>query len=155
MSLVLPVKNDLIDIEGGRYTVIEYTGLKPKPAVYIDTGEAVYFDEILKINGVKVELDKDSNCIKAYGNIKRKFHIPQPMDTIRYIDYKNQTQILVVTKLKLHKRDDNYLHFCDDEICILINNIIDVDHIDGDVDGRLVFDRDKFLEYYKDYCKKV
>lgn len=153
--IVLPLKNDIIETEEGRYDVLEYTGLKKKPAVYIAAGTAVFFEEIKKINGIKVELDPDSNCFSSLGTVKRKWHLPQPKDTIQYIDYKDIEQTLVVEELKLHKRDQQELHICGDDICILINNITNITHIDGDVDGhRYTFNIEAFLKYYRDYLKK-
>jgi len=159
--LIVPLKGDKIETKDGvSFTVLSYTNYREKgPAVFVEhtagvPSDAVYFFDILKINGKTVEYVTGSKVFKSAGEIKRKIHLPQIGDTITYKD-KNGNLTAKVKGLKLHKRDElskglfvvGQNEEQDEKIYIRISSIVDIDR---DI-GSNWFSRDKFISYYSDY----
>jgi hypothetical protein len=138
--------------------VSSYTSLKSEPAVYLrqpldDGSKAVYFSDIIEVNGSPVEYDSDSKLLKALGPIRRKFNLPQPRDTltIKLVDttFKQEAIKLIVEAVKLHSRNDptKALLVCSKDTCVPLTEILDVER---EV-GFEKFNRSQFLHYYVDY----
>lgn len=160
--LIVPLAKDLIvtkdDIE---LEVISYTNFKKAPAVYAcdlknpsSQLQAIYFFDIDKVNGVKVQYNESQKVLRALGVIKRKYHLPQPRDTIIVLDM--ETEIAddeihaKVEKLKLHVRDETSRGLqigCDNDKSYRLEDIVGIKHAVGGSH----FDRKKFLKYYEDY----
>lgn len=150
MAYVVPVKHDRIKTKDGELKeVYSYTNLKEDPAVYSIDGDHISFLDIEEINKVKVEFDKSSKTFKAYGTIKRQFHIPQPGDTFA-IEQKGEKITSVVDEIKLHNSTFGItkgLGVCDSTGCYPLTEIVNLETQDGGIK----FNRKKFLRYYKDY----
>lgn len=158
---VLPLKGDKIETkEGVTFTVLSYTNYRDKgPAVFVEhtagvPSDAVYFFDILKINGKSVEFIPGSKVFKTAGEIKRKFQLPQVGDIVTYKD-KDGRGTLKVKGLKLHKKDElakglfvvGEEEESDERSMVRLAHIIDIDR---DI-GNDLFSRDRFLAYYSDY----
>ncbi len=158
---VVPVKGDKIETkEGVQFTVLSFTNYREKgPAVFVEhtagvPSDAVYFFDILKINGKTVEFVPGSKVFKTTGEIRRKVQLPQLGDHVTYKD-KNGRGTMKVKGLKLHKRDELSKGLfvvgegedSEDKLTIRIANIIDIER---DI-GNDLFSRDRFLTYYSDY----
>lgn len=158
--LVVPLKGDVVSTDDGRYfTVLEYTNYKPDPAVYIDVPakqhNLLYFTDIHKINGIKVEYNKATKVFDAFGVVKRKFNIPQPKDTAMILDPHGQEdstpQEIEIKTIRLHSRSLGLSR----GLCILdadgnAYRLRDIQEIKRSY-GYEAFDRKKFLKYYSDY----
>lgn len=161
--LVVPLSGDTITTSDNvDYEVIAYTNFKPKgPAVYVKsesdiTDKAphlVYFFDIDKINGVKVEMDS-GKTFKSFGKIKRKYHLPQPGDEIIVLkpdtplDQPNDTA--EVEKLKLFSKADGIskgMIIVADGVSYRLQDIIRIKRTVGSES----FDSKKFLKLYEDY----
>lgn len=158
--LVVPLPKDTITTkDGAELEVIAYTNFKSKgPAVYVEhqagtPAVAVYFFDIEKINGVRVEFNTGSKVFSALGNIKRKIHLPQPNDQliIQSSDPEAEPDIVEVKDLKLHSksiglgqglviRDKDGKFF----------RLADIGDIKRAVGGES-FDKKKFLRLYSEY----
>lgn len=160
--LVVPIPGDKIETkEGVSFSVLSYTNYRDKgPAVYVEhtvgvPSDAVYFFDIAKINGKVVEYLPGPKLLRAVGELRRRFHLPQPNDVIT-VRLKDQSQDLTVTGLKLHRKGE------------LAKGLLVIAHEDGDPDakhfvrldhikdltrdiGSDLFSRDRFLAYYNDY----
>ena len=111
--LIVPLSRDklLTSDSSDAYQVTSYTDLKDEPAVYVarETSDRPFitFDEVVKVNGVNVELT-DGNVFKALGPLKRKFNLPQPGDYVVVelvdTDFKKEDAEVEVVALKLHKQ---------------------------------------------------
>lgn len=158
---VVPLKGDKIETRDGvNFTVLSFTNYRDKgPAVYVEhtagvPSDAVYFFDIIKINGKMVELVAGSKVFKSSGEIKRKFHLPQNSDIVTFKD-NNGTQTLKVTGLKLHKRNElakgmfvvGQSEDSEEKQQVRLAQIIDIER---DI-GNDMFSRDRFLAYYSDY----
>lgn len=162
--LIVPLAKDHIltkdDVE---LDVIEYTNFKSKgPALYCsapsDVEDApprvVYFFDIEKLNGVKVQFVDTQKVLRALGVVKRKYHLPQPHDTIVVLDHENDMNndelTVRVEKLKLHAREEisrGLQICCDNDKCYRLEDVVELKHALGGSH----FDRKKFLKYYEDY----
>jgi hypothetical protein len=156
---IVPVAGDVITtVDGDEFTVLSYTNLKDEPAVYVENhigqgSDVVYLRDISELRGVRVELHKGSDVLRAYGPVKRRVHIPQPDDVItaRVPDPNTKGRTveaqMVVTGLKLHNRSVG-LHMglvvCDDTQCVPLDAIINIE-------GSKRFNRRVFLSAYSDY----
>lgn len=158
---VLPIRGDKIETKDGvQFTVLSYTNYREKgPAVFVEhtTGvpsDAVYFFDILKLNGKAVEYVPGAKVFKAAGEIKRKIQLPQVGDVVTYKERDGQGTIKVKS-LKLHKRDElskglfvvGAVEDSDEKEMVRIASIIDIER---DI-GNDMFSRDRFLSYYSDY----
>ncbi len=157
--LIVPLKGDKIETKDGvEFTVLEYTNYKDRgPAVFVEhtaaiPSDAVYFFDIVKINGVSVNYG-GGKVFKAAGLIKRRFHLPQPGDTITVRSGESPVD-LRVSGLKLHSKTEGLTK----GLLVQVKNegettyyrlgqIIDIQRSVGND----LFDRSKFLGYYKDY----
>ena len=159
--LIVPIENDVIltkdDVE---MTVLSYTNFKSKgPAVYARTSEnktphVVYFFDIEKLNGVKVQFVETQKVLRALGVVKRKYHLPQPKDTIVILnrDEDNEDDEITtrVERLKLHSKEElsrGLQVCCENDGCYRLEDIIDIKNAVG---GNH-YNRAKFLAYYHDY----
>ena len=156
--LVVPLPKDkIVTKDGAELEVITYTNFKSKgPAVYVvhqagTPAVAIYFFDIEKINGIRVEYNVGSKVFTALGNIKRKIHLPQPNDQIIIKKDDDTTDILEVKDLKLHSKvlglgqglvvrdKDGNIHRLD--------SIADIKRAVGGSD----FNQKKFLRIYSEY----
>lgn len=157
--LIVPVPGDTITtVDGEEFTVLSYTNLKDEPAVYVENhieqgSEVVYLRDITEVRGVRVELQKGSDVLRAYGPVKRRVHLPQPDDVIVALVPDPNTKgrkveaQLVVTALKLHNKSVG-LHMglvvCDEKQCVPLDTIVNIE-------GAKRFNRRVFLSVYSDY----
>ena len=158
--LVAPVAGDKIKVLSSPdiLRVSSYTSLKSEPAVYLrepleDGSRAVYFSDIVEINGTPVEYDSASKLLKALGPIKRKFNLPQPRDKVvtKLIDtaFKQEEVKLEVKDLRLHSRKEP------SKALLVVTKdssfpLTDIINIEREV-GFEKFKRETFLQYYMDY----
>jgi hypothetical protein len=156
---VVPVAGDQIQThEGDTFTVSSYTNYKTAgPAVYASLGDAnpvvVYYSDITKINGVPAKL-APGKVFTVAGRIKRTFHLPQPGDSIT-VRSGDAPIDMRVSGYRLHSKSDGLSK----GLVILtkdgdgatkpyrLDNIVDVQRNVGND----LFDRSKFLRYYRDY----
>lgn len=114
--LAVPLPRDVITTkDGAELEVITYTNFKSKgPAVYVEhqpgtPAVIIYFFDIEKINGVRVELNGSSKVFNVLGKLNRKFHLPQLNDQITVSkatkESPDETDIVEVQALKLHSRN--------------------------------------------------
>lgn len=158
--LVVPLPKDTITTkDGAELEVIAYTNFKSKgPAVYVEhqagtPAVAVYFFDIEKINGVRVEFNTGSKVFTALGNIKRKIHLPQANDqlVIQSSDPEAEPDIIEVKDLKLHSKSIGLgqgLVIRDKDGKIY--RLSDIADIKRAVGGES-FDKKKFLRLYSEY----
>lgn len=158
--IVVPIKGDkIVTKEGITFTVLSYTNYRDKgPAVYVEhtpsiPSDAVYFFDIVRINGVHVEYMAGSKVFKSAGNIKRKVHLPQITDKVIVKNDGSVSEYSVVG-YKLHKKGDlakGLLIVATDDtkekMFIKLNAIVDVER---DI-GNDLFSKERFLRYYQDY----
>lgn len=160
--LVVPLEKDVIETTDGHlFKVISYTNYKDNgPAVYARPRNSkdvvlIYFFDIDAINGTKVEYQKSSRIFRAFGKISRLFHLPQPDDKIIVLtdkisdeDLKEKVEVAGL-KLKSKSLGVNKGMFVKDDAgnYYRLNQILDIERALGSEK----FDREKFLEYYKDY----
>lgn len=159
--LVVPLKGDKIETkEGVTFTVLSFTNYRDKgPAVYVEhtpgvPSDAVYFFDIIKINGKSVEYVPGQKVFRAAGELSRKFQLPQINDTVT-IKGSDGSKDITVTGLKLHKKQDlakgmfvvGTEEDTDEKEMIRLDQILDIKR---DIGGSN-FSRDKFLSYYDDY----
>ncbi len=160
MSYIVPVTGDKIRIadNDSQFIVTSYTNLKIEPAVYIDAYDGenniIYFHDIIEINDVQVELNKNAKIFESLGILKRRFNLPQPGDTItitkKSIDGINETENTIVKGIKLHNKAQgisNGLVVCDEDACY---NLLSIDDIERKT-GSEIFNKKKFQKYYFDY----
>lgn len=157
MSLVVPLPRDKVTTEEGNFIVLSYSNLKDEPSVYVRTvdGESklLHFHEIVKIRGVRVEYQKDSKLFKAYGTVRRNYHLPQVGDAIdvAIAGSDSLSKVVVVKEHKLHNKNVGLakgLVVCSDSSCHTLDDIFNVTYSDG---GKR-FNRDGFLKYYSEYA---
>ena len=159
--LIVPLKGDKIETKDGvAFQVLSYTNYRDKgPAVYVEhtpsvPSDAVYFFDIAKINGKSVEFMSGPKIFRSLGPLPRKWHLPQPNDTVTWRSPDGATNATVKT-YKLHKRGDlakGLLIVAEDKdtqekVFIRLDQIIDLKR---DI-GNDLFSREKFLAYYSDY----
>jgi len=162
--LVVPIAKDTIHTKDGvEYKVVEYTNYKEiGPAVYAKLKgnkelSVVYFNDIDKINKTKVEYQRGSKVFLALGNLHRKFQLPQPDDDALFAEKYSHSEedsdkeTVDIDSLKLKSKS------------LGINKGLFVKSVDGEYYrlkhllnltpslGGSKFDRDAFLNYYKDY----
>ena len=147
--LVVPLPKDTITTkDGAELEVIAYTNFKSKgPAVYVEhqagtPAVAVYFFDIEKINGVRVEFNTGSKVFTALGNIKRKIQSSDP---------EAEPDIIEVKDLKLHSKSIGLgqgLVIRDKDGKIY--RLSDIADIKRAVGGES-FDKKKFLRLYSEY----
>lgn len=162
--LIVPLTNDIIiNKDDSELVVLSYTNYKTRgPAVYAkspsagnnDIQHVVYFFDIEKLNGVRVQFVETQKVLRALGLVKRKYHLPQPKDTLTILDadlgLDSDEIVTRVERLKLHAKDEisRGLQFvCDNDKCYRLEDIIDIKNAVG---GNH-FSRSKFLKYYEDY----
>jgi hypothetical protein len=132
--LVVPLRGDKICTvdDSEPKTVTSYTSLKDEPAVYVSAGSSkepfIYFADIVEINGVKVEFQKDSKVFSALGPLRRKFNLPQPGDEVKInlvdVPFKKEDQSFKVASIKLHSKKYGVargLLICNDDSCFPLN----------------------------------
>lgn len=157
--LIIPVRGDKIrtkDDSEYKY-VTSYSSLKSEPAVYVRPAgidSFVLFDQIIEINGVKVEYDSSSKVFNSLGPIKRKFNIPQPKDiiSVKLIDasFNKEVENFEVTGIKLHSKkygSDRGLLIITKDGEFTINEILNIER----TGWYEKFDFGKFKSYYFDY----
>jgi hypothetical protein len=159
---VVPLPKDVITTkDGAELEVITYTNFKTKgPAVYVEhqpgtPAVVIYFFDIEKINGVRVDLNGSSKVFNALGKIKRRFHLPQPNDQITVSKSSEEspdgTDIVEVQTLKLHSRNlglsKGLLIQDKDKTYHRLNDILDLKRaVGGDT-----FNKKAFLRLYSEY----
>lgn len=159
--LVLPLPKDKIKtIEGGSFTVVEYTNFrKLGPALYAIPSEfpdhtaLIYFDDIAEINGTKVEYQRGPKVFLAYGNVKRQQHIPQKGQSIIVSKAKSDglkfesKQEVVDVRIKYKQMGDTagMVVKCEDGNYYRMKNVIDV------LDSNPEFSKSLFVRLYGDY----
>jgi len=160
--LVVPIRGDrvLTKDHPDPLTVSSYTNLKPDPSVYVRgegvSGETVVLNDIIELNGVKVEYHKGSEVLEALGPLRRKYNLPQPGDkiTVRLVnmptDANDVTEQVEVDRLSLHNKAKGVsrgLLVCSSSACYTLKDILDVDRKVGSEP----FDAKAFQRYYLDY----
>lgn len=158
--IVVPLSKDVIlTKDGGQYKVVEYTNYKEAgPAVYVmpDGKEAaelslVYFFDIEKINGTRVEYLRGRKVFHALGKLKRTFQLPQPDDKVTVAGPDSTEITLDVEGLKLKSKSlgINKGMFVQDSNGEYhrMKKILNIDPALGEGS----FDQAAFLKYYKDY----
>lgn len=160
--LIALLKHDKLKLIGqdGLYTVSSYTSFKAKPAVYLteplaDGSKAVFFSDVLEVNGVKVEYDDDSHLLDALGPLKRPIQLPQPGDKVVYTlvetDYSEEEVNAVVKSLRLHSHDNPtrslQIKLENSETVLELTDIVDIERDHGGEQ----FNRSKFQRCYVDY----
>lgn len=158
MSLVVPLPRDKVTTENGDFIVVSFTNLKDKPSIYVrslhgNEASLLHFDEIIKIRGVRVEYQDDSKIFKAYGTVRRVYHLPQVGDNVDVAmrGHESLSKIVVVKEHKLHNKNVGLakgLAICSDEECFTLDDIFNINYSDG---GKR-FNRDNFLKYYSEYA---
>lgn len=158
---VVPLRGDKVETKDGViFTVLSFTNYRERgPAVYVEhtagvPSDAVYFFDIIKINGKSVEYFGGPKLFKTAGQLTRKYQLPQLSDVITYKD-KTGTHEMKVSGLKLHRRGAlakgmfiiGSTEDSDEKQEIRLSQIIDIER---DI-GNDMFSRDKFLSYYSDY----
>lgn len=158
---VVPLPKDVITTkDGAELEVITYTNFKSKgPAVYVEHNPGtpaviIYFFDIEKINGVRVELNNSSKVFNALGKIKRRFHLPQSNDQLvikKDAENPDESDIVAVKELKLHSKNlglsKGLLVRDKDGTYYRLDDIQDIKPaVGGDS-----FNRRKFLRYYSEY----
>jgi hypothetical protein len=159
--LVVPIKGDKIETkEGVTFAVLSFTNYRDKgPAVYVEhtpgvPSDAVYFFDIIKINGKSVEWVPGQKVFRSAGELSRKFQLPQVNDVVTTRGPDGSLDI-VVTGLKLHKKGElakglmiqGHEKDTDERLFVRLNSITDIKR---DI-GSDMFSRDRFLSYYDDY----
>lgn len=157
--LVVPLPKDTITTkDGAELVVLAYSNFKSKgPAVYVEhtagtPAVTVYFFDIEKINGIRVDFNTSSKVFTALGNLKRKYHLPQPNDQI-IIKLKDseETTIVEVKELKLHSKSlglGNGLLVKDKEGNMhRLGEILNIKRSIGDD----IFNQKRFLRIYSEY----
>jgi hypothetical protein len=154
--LIVPIAGDtILTKDNEEYVVLSYTNIKEEPAVYVENyaehgPDVVFFRDIAQIRGVRVEMAKNSKVFKALGAVKRKYHIPQPGDTMDVATTGltgTLSKIVVVTELKLHNKNIGLhrgLVVCDEAACYTLDEIFNLSSEDR-------FKREAYLRYYNDY----
>ena len=146
--LIVPIKNDdIVTSDGGKYTVVKYSYNSKSDSVVCIARDSVSkdtslveFSDVAKIQGVKVELTSDK-VFKSYGNVTRKFHLPQKKDVVTIGD-----KDIVVASVKIAEGQLIVADEFDSYSISSITNVIYSDH------NR--FTRLSFNVYYRDYIKK-
>jgi hypothetical protein len=159
--LVVPLKGDTVETKDGvTFSVLSYTNYRDKgPAVYVQhtpavPSDAVYFFDIIKINGKTVEFLKGPKVFRSIGPIPRKYQLPQPSDTVTWRSPSGSADA-TVKSYKLHKKGELAKGLmivamdtdAQEQVFIRLDQIIDLKR---DI-GNDLFSRDKFLKYYSDY----
>lgn len=159
--LIALVKNDKLKLVGkdGTHVVSSYTSLKTEPAVYLkeeleDGTKAVFFSDVLEVNGVKVKYDESSKLLEALGPIKRSIHLPQPGDTVTYTlvetDYSEERVQGEVKDLRLHARGNPSKSLqvkVEGGTTLELTDIVNIERKVGGAN----FSRASFQRYYVDY----
>lgn len=167
--IIVPLAKDEIETkDGAKLTVRGFTNYKPKgPALYANDGVSspmvvVYFFDIDKINGVRVEYSQSSKVFTAMGKIKRAIHLPQSHDYIFVFEKKEEgvepekdsfsdSKKVKVAGYKLHSKKHGLakglLIEDEDKNMYRLMDILDVRREIGSDD----FDRKKFLRLYAEY----
>lgn len=154
--LVVPVSGDTITTkDGAEIKVLSFTNFKSKgPAVYVEheagiPAVVIYFFDIEKINGTRVEFNTSSKVFSSLGFIKRKFHLPQPGDELTVGD-----KSIKVKSLKLHSKNlgltQGLLVRDSDGIYYTLTQIDGIKRSNGTD----TFDKKKFLAFYSEYKDK-
>lgn len=160
--IIVPVSGDKIKtVDGLPFKVLSYSNLKPEgPSVLVESTEGsstetVFFQDIVKINDQKVKYIKNADGYKVFeidGVMSRMFQLPQPGDSIR-ADVDDIGREYEVQRIKLHVKGEQSQGMIlevfqpgSEELIetIALDQITDIDHS--------LFNRSKFIEYYKDYC---
>lgn len=151
--IVVPLEKDqIITKDGQSYVVVEYTNFKEGgPAVYATDSEGdlllVYFFDIAEINGTTVEYQRGSKVFNALGKIKRKQHLPQPDDKVTIAEHESievkglklKSKTLGINRgMFIQDNDGNYYR---------LKQVLSLDRAIGSSN----FDRDSFLQIYRDY----
>ncbi len=166
--IIVPLAKDQIETkDGAKLTVHGFTNFKPKgPALYANDGGTspmvvVYFFDIDKINGVRVEFSQSSKVFTAMGKIKRAIHLPQPHDYIFVYEKKEEgtadkdsfkdSKKVKVAGFKLHSKKHGLakglLIEDEDKNVYRLQEVLDVRREIGSDD----FDRRRFLRIYAEY----
>lgn len=159
--LVVPLKGDKIETKDGvDFTVLSFTNYRDKgPAVYVEhtagvPSDAVYFFDIIKINGKSVDYVPGSKVFKAAGEIRRRHQLPQVKDVVT-MRGPNGSVDVIVDGIKLHKKGElakgllvvGHEADSEDKLFVRLDQIIDLKR---DI-GNDMFTRDRYLSYYDDY----
>ena len=151
--LVVPIEKDVITTSDNLvYQVVEYTNFKDGgPAIYTKSKNdssltLVYFFDIVKINRTEVEYQKDSKVFNALGKIDRSQHLPQPDDKVTVGDKTVEVKSLKLKSKRTGESKGMLLKSTDDDY-FRIKNIDDIQRALGGSN----FNKDKFLELYRDY----
>lgn len=162
--LVVPLAKDTIHTKDGvEYKVVEYTNYKEiGPAVYARLKgnkelSVVYFNDIDKINKTKVEYQKGSKVFLALGNLHRKYQLPQPDDNVLFAEKyshnsdKDTEDTIDIDTLKLKSKSLGinkglFIKGTDGEYYRLKHLLNLIPSLGGPK-----FNRDEFMDYYKDY----
>ena len=161
--IVVPIAGDQLKTKEGKPSkVLSYTNYKlDGPAVVcqptVGTTETIHLDDIVELAGQPVKLIKTAdgyNVLESDGFIERKFQLPQPGDTVTSDASNVETRDYRVNRIRLHVPDklssglilDVAEIGSDETIELTLDQITDV--------KKMLFKRDKFLEYYSDYLKK-
>ena len=160
--LVVPIRGDrvLTKDHPDPLVVSSYTNLKSEPSIYVRggdvSGETVVLNDIIELNGVKVEYRKGPNVLEALGPLRRKYNLPQHGDkiTVRLVnmptDATDVTEQVEVEHLSLHNKVKGIsrgLLVCSSAACYTLKDIIDIERKVGSEP----FSQKSFQHYYLDY----
>lgn len=154
-TLVVPVKGDRVTTrdDSDPRVVSSYTSLKDLPAVYLTPGSSserfIYFSDIVELNGVRVELDKASGCLRPLGPLRRLVAIPQEGDTVEVelVDGSSLESIKVTKVTLLDRKQQHTLLVCGESSCFALDDLRSINPVGGFGPTRM----HRLLRYYHDY----
>jgi hypothetical protein len=151
---IVPLSGDkILSTTGAMYTVLGYTNVKDKPAVYVQgTGvetESISFDQIAKINSAPVKLT-GGKVFDAATKSKHKYTLPQKDDKIKFsgVTVKvdslklNQRGHLAAGMLVVGENSQNR-----EKVTVRLANLVSIERANGDE----MFDLKAFKRQFSDY----
>jgi hypothetical protein len=145
---VVPVRADHVVLSNGSEKQISqynsYTALKDKPSLYLHTEGKAYdvalLQDVIKIDEIEVEYDKDRNLLKAKKEIpSHRYNLPQIGETYTVISSGSEIEI-----------KDIHLFFKDNTK----NDVLMVQDADDnwfEVTDLDIKNKPEFSEYYREY----
>lgn len=159
--LIVPLSGDTIKTaEGLPYKVLSFSNYNPEgPSVIVENQgktETVDFRDIVQVGKSKVHLLKNAKGSKVFsadGHVQRRYHLPQPGDTVK-AKTSVGTEEFIIVKLSLAVKGqltnglliDAKNKNTGDSIQLVLGQITDIE--------QTIFSRSDFLKYYADYREK-
>lgn len=151
---IVPLSGDkILSTTGAMYTVLGYTNVKDKPAVYVQgpevETESIGFDQIVKINSAPVKLTS-GKVFDAATKTKHKYTLPQKDDKIKFgnVTVKvnslklNQQGHLAAGLLVAGENTQN-----NEKVTVRLANLVSIERASGDE----LFDLKGFKRQFRDY----